>query len=150
VPEPRDRPIEQSARGSLRPWLLSAESYLALLFKDPEEARQARRGFLECSMSDEDIRLYGAKQVLRIEAHHQQERSNLARAIAALTAHRTARERYLGNARAEGHPSLELPVLLVRRGDPAPRPRGRPQRPDQAPGVTGVRCARVAQRRSMT
>jgi hypothetical protein len=56
VPEPRDRPIEQCARGSLRPWLLSAESYLALLFK----------------------------------------------------------EHYLGNARAEGHPALELPVLLVR------------------------------------
>jgi hypothetical protein len=32
----------------------------------------------------------------------------------ALTAHRTAGERYLGNARAEGHPALELPVLLVR------------------------------------
>jgi hypothetical protein len=87
VPEPRDRPIEQSARGSLRPWFFSAEGHLALLFKDPEEAGKPGAGSWSagCRMR-----------------------------TSALTAHRTARERYLGNARAEGHPALELPVLLVR------------------------------------
>jgi hypothetical protein len=70
VPEPPDRPIERSAKGRLHPWI-------------------SRR-----RLPGEDVRLYDAEQVLSVEARHQGERSNLAKAIAALTADRTARDRY--------------------------------------------------------
>jgi hypothetical protein len=102
VTEPHNWPIENLARGSLRPWFFSAEGYLAVLFKDGEEAQRAQRGLLEGGVPDEDVRLYDAEQILSIEARLQQERSNLAKAIAALTGDRTARERYLDNARAGG------------------------------------------------
>jgi hypothetical protein len=102
VPESHDWPLERSARGSLRPWFFSAEGYLGLLFKDGEEARRARRGLLERGVPEEDVRLYDADQVLSTEARLQEERSALARAIAALTADRQARDRYLDNARAGG------------------------------------------------
>jgi hypothetical protein len=102
VPEPHDWPLERSARGSLRPWFFSAEGYLGLLFKDGEEARRAQRGLLERGVPNEDVRLYDAEKVLSNEARLEEERSPLARAIAALTADHAAKDRYLGNARAEG------------------------------------------------
>jgi hypothetical protein len=102
VPESHDWPLERSARGRLRPWFFSAEGYLGLLFKDSEEARRAQRGLMERGVPEEDVRLYDADQVLGNEAHIQEERSPLARAIAALTAYPTARDRYLGDARAGG------------------------------------------------
>jgi hypothetical protein len=102
MPEPRDWPTERSASGSLRPWFFSAEGYLVLLFKDHEEARRAQRGLQEHGVADQDVRLHDAEQVLGIEARLQEERSPLAKAIAALTADRGAMDRYRGNARAGG------------------------------------------------
>jgi hypothetical protein len=44
--EPHDWPFEQPARGTLRPWYLTATGYLAVLFSD-SEAQRAQRGLLE-------------------------------------------------------------------------------------------------------
>jgi hypothetical protein len=49
-----------------------------------------------------DIRLYPAEEVLNIASRLQQERSILAKTIAAVVSDREARQRYLGNARAGG------------------------------------------------
>jgi hypothetical protein len=102
VPEPPDWPIEKPAKGSLRPWFLAAEGYMLLLFKDGEEARRAHRGLLERGVPDQDVRLYDAGQVLSIQSRLEEERSPLAKAIAALTVDRKARQGYLDNARAGG------------------------------------------------
>jgi hypothetical protein len=49
-----------------------------------------------------DVRLYQAEEVLSIASRLQQERSILAKTIAAVVSDREARQRYLGNARAGG------------------------------------------------
>lgn len=49
-----------------------------------------------------DVRLYDAEEVLNIASRLQQERSILAKTIAAVVSDREARQRYLGNARAGG------------------------------------------------
>ncbi len=100
--EPHDWPLEQPAKGSLRPWYFSAAGYLAVMFKDAETARRAQRGLVERGVPEADIRLYVAEQILSIESRQRQERSTLAKAVAALTGDRAARERYLANARAGG------------------------------------------------
>jgi hypothetical protein len=102
MPEPHDWPFEQPARGSLRPWYLTAAGYLAVLFGDRQEAQRAQQGLLEWGMPENDIRLYHAEEILRITARQQHERSTLAKTIAALVADREARQRYLGNAQAGG------------------------------------------------
>lgn len=53
-------------------------------------------------MPANDIRLYPAEEVLNIASRLQQERSILAKTIAAVVSDREARQRYLGNARAGG------------------------------------------------
>src|SRR4029453_9914115 len=100
--EPHDWPFEQPARGTLRPWYLTAAGYLAVLFRNSQEAQRARRGLLEWGMPENDIRLYHAEEILRIAARQQQERSALAKTIAALVADHEARQRYFGNAQAGG------------------------------------------------
>lgn len=102
MPEPHDWPFEQPARGSLRPWYLTAAGYLAVLFSDSQEAQRAQQGLLEWGMPENDIRLYQAEEILSITARQQQERSILAKTIAALVADREARKRYLGSAQAGG------------------------------------------------
>jgi hypothetical protein len=100
--EPHDWPFEQPAGGTLRPWYLTATGYLAVLFADDGEAQRAKRGLLERGVPDEDLRLYHAEEVLSIASRLHEERSKVAKAIAALVADRPARDRYLGNARAGG------------------------------------------------
>jgi hypothetical protein len=109
--EPHDWPFEQSARGTLRPWYLTAAGYLAVLFSDRQEAQRAQQGLLEWGMPENDIRLNQAEEILSIAARQQQERSILAKTIAALVTDREARQRYLGNAQAGARPcgSLLLP-----------------------------------------
>jgi hypothetical protein len=102
VTEPHDWPFEKRAKGSLRPWFFSAQGYLAVLFRDGEEAQRAQRSLLEHGVSEEDVRLYTSEQILGIVSRLQEERSSLAKAVAALTIDRAARERYLDNARAGG------------------------------------------------
>jgi hypothetical protein len=104
MPEPHDWPFEQPARGTLRPGYLTAAGYLAVLFSDRQEAQRARRGLLEWGMPENDIRLYHAEEILSITARQQQERSPLAKTIAALVADREARQRFLGNAKAGARP----------------------------------------------
>ena len=100
--EPHDWPFEQPAGGTLRPWYLTATGYLAVLFADDGEAQRAKRRLLERGVPDEDLRLYHAEEVLSIASRLHEERSKVAKAIAALVADRPARDRYLGNARAGG------------------------------------------------
>ncbi len=94
--------MEQPAEGTLRPWYLTATGYLMVLFSDPEEARRARRGLLERHVSEQEVRLYEPEELARILARLRQERSILAKAVAALVADPGARERFLDNARTGG------------------------------------------------
>ncbi len=100
--EPHDWPFEQPAKGTVRPWYLTAAGYLTVLFSDPAEAERARAGLLERGVSADDIRLYGAEETLAIVSRLQQERSIVAKAVAALVADPAAKQRYLDNARAGG------------------------------------------------
>ncbi len=102
VTEPHEWPFEQPAEGTLRPWYLTASGYLMVLFGDPEEAHRARRGLLGRGVAEQDLRLYESEEVLRILARLRQERSLLARAVAALAADASARQRFLDTARTGG------------------------------------------------
>jgi hypothetical protein len=100
--ESHDWPFEQPAGGSLRPWYLTATGYLVVLFSDLQEAERARRGLVEAEVSEQDLRLYASEEILDILARLQKERSILARAVAALAADTSARQRFLDNARTGG------------------------------------------------
>jgi hypothetical protein len=100
--ESHDWPFEQPAGGSLRPWYLTATGYLVVLFSDLQEAERARRGLVEAEVSEQDLRLYASEEILDILARLQKERSILARAVAALAADASARQRFLDNARTGG------------------------------------------------
>ena len=100
--EQRDWPLEQSAKGALRPWHYTAVGYLAVLFADFEEAERAQRGLRERGVSEGDLRLYDDEETLRIASRLQRERSILAKAIDEIVVDHRAEERWLGNARAGG------------------------------------------------
>ena len=84
VTEPHDWPLEQPAEGTLRPWYFRATGYLMVLFSDPEEAQRAQRGLLEHKVPHEELRLYESEDILRIVARLQENRSILAKVVAAL------------------------------------------------------------------
>ena len=100
--EPPDWPLERPADGTLRPWYLTAAGYLMVLFRDPEEARRAERGLLERGVPAEEVRLYESEELLRIVSRLRQERSLVARAVAALVVDPGAKERFMDNAQAGG------------------------------------------------
>jgi hypothetical protein len=100
--ESHDWPFEQSAGGSLRPWYLTATGYLMVLFSDLQEAERARSGLVEDKVSEQDLRLYTSEEILGILARLQKERSILARAVAALAADASVRQRFMDNARTGG------------------------------------------------
>ena len=100
--EPPDWPLEQPAEGTLRPWYLTSHGFLVVLFRDPAEARRAEQGLLERQIPAEELRLYESEELQRNLSRLQQERSLLARAVAALVADPDARRRFLDNARAGG------------------------------------------------
>jgi hypothetical protein len=102
VSEQRDWPLEQSAKGRLRPWHYAVAGYLAVLFEDPAEAQRARRGLQQRGVPEGDLRLYDGEETLRIAARLQQERSVLAKAIDEIVVDHQAEERWLSNARAGG------------------------------------------------
>ena len=102
VTEPHDWPLEQPASGTLRPWYFRATGFLMVLFSDPEEAQRARRGLLEGEVPEEDIRLYESEEILRIMARLQEERSLVAKAVAALVADSAVKQHFLVNARTGG------------------------------------------------
>jgi hypothetical protein len=107
VSEQRDWPLEQSAKGTLRPWPYTAVGYLAVLLEDPEEAQRAQRGLQQGSVPDGDLRLYDGKETLRIAARLEQERSTLAKAIKEIVVDHRAERLWLGNARAGGSLSID-------------------------------------------
>jgi hypothetical protein len=102
VTDRHDWPFEQSAEGTVRPWYLTATGYLVVLFADPAEARRARGGLLERGVPEQEARLYESEEILRILARLREQRSILARAVAALAADSGARQRFLDNARTGG------------------------------------------------
>jgi hypothetical protein len=102
VTERRDWPLEQSAKGALRPWHFTAVGYLAVLFADSVEAERARRGLRERGVPEGDLRLYDGEETLRIASRLQRERSTLAKAIDEIVVDHRAEKRWLGNARAGG------------------------------------------------
>jgi hypothetical protein len=102
VTEPPDWPLEQPAEGTLRPWYLTAAGYLVVLFGDPAEARRAHTGLIEREVPPEELRLYESEEILRNLSRLQEERSILARAVAALVADPEARRRFMDNARSGG------------------------------------------------
>jgi hypothetical protein len=69
--EPHDWPFEQPARGTLRPWYLTAAGYLAVLFPDGQEAQRATQGLLQRGVPANDVRLYDAEEVLSIASRLQ-------------------------------------------------------------------------------
>jgi hypothetical protein len=79
-----------------------ATGYLMVLFSHPEEAQRARSGLLQHQVSQEDIRLYESQEILRILARAQAQRSILAKAVFALAADSSARQRVLDNAHTGG------------------------------------------------
>ena len=114
--EPHDWPLEQPAKGTVRPWYVTATGYLAVLFREHEEAERAQRGLQEHGVPEQDLRLYGAEETLRLWSRVEEERSILAKAVAALVADRPARERYLSNARSGGS-ALWIVVPTKERAD---------------------------------
>jgi hypothetical protein len=102
VTEPHDWPLEQSAEGTLRPWYFRATGYLMVLFRDHAEAERAHQGLIERDVAPEELRLYEAEEILRNVTRLQQERSVLARAVAALVADPGAKQRFLDTARTGG------------------------------------------------
>jgi hypothetical protein len=102
VAEPRDWPLDHSARGTLRPFHYTAVGYLAVLFEDPEEAQRAQRHLLERGVAEDNLRLYDGKEILGIASRLQQERSILAKAINEVVVDDQLRERWPSNARAGG------------------------------------------------
>jgi hypothetical protein len=102
VTEPHDWPLEQPAEGTLRPWYFRATGYLMVLFSDPEEAQRAQRGLLEHKVPQEELRLYESEEILRIVAQLQEERSIVAKAVAALVADPSVKQRFLAIARSGG------------------------------------------------
>ena len=100
--EPPDWPLERPAEGTVRPWYLTATGYLMVLFRDPAEARRAHQGLLERKVAPEELRLYEPEDLQRNLARLREERSILARAVAALVADPDAKRRFLDNARAGG------------------------------------------------
>ena len=96
--EPQDWPFEQPAEGTLRPWYLTATGYLEALFSDPDKAQRAQRGLLEHQIPQEELRLYESEEILRILSQLQEERSIVAKAVAALAADPDAKQRFLDNA----------------------------------------------------
>ena len=102
--EPHDWPFEQPAEGTLRPWYLTATGYLMALFSHPEEAQRARSGLLRHQVSREDIRLYESQEILRILARAQAQRSILAKAVFALAADPSVKQRILNNAHTAAAP----------------------------------------------
>ena len=79
-------PFEWPAEGTLRPWYLTASGYLEALFSDPEDAQRAQRGLLQHQIPKEELRLYGSEEILRILSQLEEERSIVAKAVAALVA----------------------------------------------------------------
>jgi hypothetical protein len=102
VTEQRDWPLEQSAKGALRPWHYTAIGYLAVLFADSEEAQRAQRGLRERGVPEGDLRLYDGEETLRIASRLQNERSIVAKAIDAAVVDHREQKRWLGNASAGG------------------------------------------------
>ena len=102
VTEPHDWPLEKSAEGTLRPWYLTATGYLMVLFRDHAEAQRAHQGLIERGVAPEELRLYEAEEILRNLARLQEERSILAKAVAALAADPGTRQQFLDNARTGG------------------------------------------------
>jgi hypothetical protein len=102
VTEQRDWPLEQSAKGALRPWHYTAVGYLAVLFADFEEAERAQRGLRERGVSEGDLRLYDGEETLRIASRLERERSIVAKAIDEIVIDHRAEERRLDNAEAGG------------------------------------------------
>ena len=100
--DPPDWPLEQPAEGTVRPWYLTATGYLMVLFRDPAEARRAHQGLLERKLPPDELRLYEPEELQRNLARLREERSILARAVAALAADPDAKRRFLDNARAGG------------------------------------------------
>jgi hypothetical protein len=100
--EPRDWPLEQPAEGTLRPWYLTATGYLVVLFRDPAEAQRAHRGLVEAAVPEDEVRLYESEEILRNLDRLRQERSILAKAVAALVADPEAKQRFMDNARTGG------------------------------------------------
>jgi hypothetical protein len=73
-----------------------------VLFSHPEAAQQARSGLLDHKVPQEDIRLYEPEEILGILARAQKERSILAKALFALAADPSVKQRVLDNARTGG------------------------------------------------
>jgi hypothetical protein len=112
---PRLAPRAEPAKGTVRPWYVTATGYLAVLFREHEEAERAQRGLREHGLPEQDLRLYEAEETLRLWSRMEEERSILAKAVAALVADRPARERYLSNARSGAPPCDRCPDQGTRR-----------------------------------
>lgn len=95
-------PFDQSAEGTVRPWYITATGYLVVQFGTPSEAHRAHRGLVERQVPSDELRLYESEEILRNISRLRDERSVVARAVAALVADPAAKQRFVDNARAGG------------------------------------------------
>lgn len=78
-------PFERPGDDRVRPWFLAATGYLFAVFPDPEAARRAERGLVKGGVSEADVRINTAEQILSREAARSHESSNLTKALTTLT-----------------------------------------------------------------
>ena len=76
--------LEQPAKGTVRPWYVTATGYLAVLFRSTRRPSAPSAVSREHGVPEQDLRLYGAEETLRLWSRVEEERSILARPVAAL------------------------------------------------------------------
>jgi hypothetical protein len=86
----------------VRPWYITATGYLVVQFGTPSEAHRAHRGLVERQVPSDELRLYESEEILHNISRLRDERSVVARAVAALVADPAAKQRFVDNARAGG------------------------------------------------
>ena|SRR5215211_5145631 len=100
--EPHDWPFEQSRPGNPAAVVPDGRRIPGRALPRRPGGPASHAGAAGAGRAGKRVRLYQAEEVLSIASRHQQERSILAKTIAAVVSDREASQRYLGNAKTGG------------------------------------------------